>query len=66
MSVSCECCVLSGREICFGPITDMEKSHTECGVSKYDLETSTERGFRPASAVETRRNRIAREKMIEN
>ena len=63
MSVSCECCVLSGRGICFGPIAGMaKKSPTECGVSEYHLETSTERGLRPASAVETTRNFTAREK----
>ena len=55
-SVSCECCVLSGRGICFGPITGMEESPTECGGSEYDLETSTERGLRPARVVETRWN----------
>jgi hypothetical protein len=60
MSVSCECCVLSGRGICCGLITGTEISPTECGVSEYDLETSIERGLRPASAVETRRNFTAR------
>jgi len=48
--------VLSGRGICFGPITGTEESPTECGVSEYDLETSTDRGLRPARVVETRRN----------
>jgi hypothetical protein len=62
MSVSCECCVLSGRGICFGSITGKEKCPTEYGVSEYDLETSTERGLRSASGVETRRNSTAREK----
>jgi len=32
MSVSCECCVLSGRGLCFGSVTGMEKSPTESGV----------------------------------
>jgi hypothetical protein len=31
MSVSCECCVLSGRGLCVGLITRPEES--ECGVS---------------------------------
>jgi hypothetical protein len=33
MSVSCECCVLSGRGLCDGLIPRPE-SPTECGVSK--------------------------------
>ena len=41
----------------------MEKSPNECGVSEYDLETSTEGGgLRTAIAVETRRNLTSREK----
>jgi len=32
MSVSCECCVLSGRGLCVGPIAHPEES-SECGVS---------------------------------
>ena len=35
MDVSFECCVLSGRGLCVGPIT-----RTEYGVSEYDLEAS--------------------------
>jgi hypothetical protein len=27
MSVSCECCVLSGRGLCVGPITRTEESY---------------------------------------
>jgi len=48
--------VLTGRGICFEPITGMEVSSTECDVSVYDVETSTDRGLRPARVVQTRRN----------
>jgi hypothetical protein len=37
MSVSYECCVLTGRVLCDGPTTRPE----ECGVPECDLETST-------------------------
>ena len=30
MSVSCECCVLSGTGLCDGPITRTEKSYIVC------------------------------------
>jgi hypothetical protein len=36
MSVSCECCVLSGRGLCVGPIARPEESYTQCGVSECD------------------------------
>jgi len=39
MSVSYECCVLSGRGLCVGLITRPE-SRTECGVSECYLEAS--------------------------
>jgi hypothetical protein len=40
MSVSCECCVLSGRGLCDGLITGPEESY-RVGVSKVcDHETS--------------------------
>jgi hypothetical protein len=32
MSVSCECCVLSGRGLCFGLITRPEESYRVCCV----------------------------------
>jgi hypothetical protein len=35
MSVSCECCVLSGRGLCDGPIRQPEESYRE-GVSGCD------------------------------
>jgi len=39
ISVSCECCVLSGRGLCVGLITRAE-SPTGCGVSQYNREAS--------------------------
>ena len=51
VSVSLECCVLSGR----GPATGrslVQSNHTECGVSECDLETSAMRRPRPTRAVE--------------
>jgi hypothetical protein len=33
MSVSCECCVLSGRGLCDG-LVPRQRSPTDCGVSK--------------------------------
>jgi len=49
MSV-CECCVLSGRNLCDGPIARLEESYRVC-VSECDLITST-RKPRPTRAVE--------------
>ena len=46
MSVSYECCVLSGRGLCIGLITRPE-SRTECGVSECDLEASIIRKLWP-------------------
>jgi hypothetical protein len=37
MSVSCDCCVLSGRGFCVGPITRTEEPY-DCGVSECDRE----------------------------
>jgi hypothetical protein len=48
MSVSCECCVLSGKCLCAGLITRTE----ECGVSECDLEPSTMKIPRHTRAVE--------------
>jgi hypothetical protein len=39
MSVSYECCVLSGRSLCVGLIT-VQRSPTQCGVSECDREAS--------------------------
>jgi len=46
MSVPCQCCVLSSRGICGGPITRPENSNRVC-----DLETSTMRMSRTARAI---------------
>ena len=52
MFVSCECCVLSGRELCDKLITHPEVPyHLWCAVV-CDLETSVMR--RPRTMVETR------------
>jgi hypothetical protein len=40
MSVSCECCVLSDRGLCGGPITRPEKSYRLWCVIVCDLEPS--------------------------
>jgi hypothetical protein len=45
MSVSCECCVLSGRDLCVGLVPRPEESYRTWCVSKVcDHETSTKRG----------------------
>jgi hypothetical protein len=41
MSVSCECCALSGRGLCFGPIPRPEESYRLWCVSECDREGST-------------------------
>jgi len=40
LSVSCECCVLSGRGFCVGPITRPKESYRLWCVSEYDREAS--------------------------
>jgi hypothetical protein len=40
-SVSCECCVLSGRGLCVGLITHPEVSYWMCAVSECDRDAST-------------------------
>jgi hypothetical protein len=45
MSVSCECCVLSGSSHCTGPITRLEE-FTEYGVSNFNLGASTKKRAR--------------------
>jgi len=42
MSVCCDCCVLSRRGRCDGPMPHSEKSY-ECCVSEYDREDSIKR-----------------------
>jgi hypothetical protein len=45
MSVSCECCVMSGRGLCDGLVTRPEESYRLWCVSNVcDHETSTKRG----------------------
>jgi hypothetical protein len=51
MSLPWDCCILSGRGLCDGPIT-YPGSPIECGVSECDLETSTLRRPRTTLAVE--------------
>ena len=48
MSVCCECCVLSGRGLCDGPITRPEESYRLWFVIVCDLETSRMRRPWPA------------------
>ena len=40
MSLCCECCVLSGRDLCYELITRPEESYRLCCVVVCDLETS--------------------------
>ena len=40
MSVSCECCVLSGRGLCVGPIPRLEEYYRLCYVIVCDIRTS--------------------------
>jgi hypothetical protein len=51
MFASCECCVLSGRGLCDGPITRPEESYRLCCVTVCDLETSRMRRLKPASGL---------------
>jgi hypothetical protein len=46
MSVSCECCVLSGKVLCVGLIT-RPGSPTVCGVSECDREATLRGGDDP-------------------
>ena len=48
MSACCECCVLSGRGLCDGPITRPEESFRRWCVVVCDLETSRMRRHWPA------------------
>jgi hypothetical protein len=51
MSVNSDCCVLSNRGHCNGPITRPEEN-IECDVSKCDLETSTMSKTKTTRAVQ--------------
>ena len=55
MSVSCECCVLSGEVLCDGPITRPEESYRLCCVTECDLETSKMRRPWPALGCWTKK-----------
>jgi hypothetical protein len=46
ISVSCQCCVLSGRGLCDG-LSLVQRSPTECGVSECDREASIMRRLWP-------------------
>jgi hypothetical protein len=48
MFVCCECCVLSGRDLCDEPITRPEESYRRSCVVECDLETSRMRRPWPA------------------
>jgi hypothetical protein len=48
ISVSCECCVLSGRDLCDGPIPHPEESYRLWCFIMYDLEPSRMRRPWPA------------------
>jgi len=47
MSVCCECCVLSGRNVSSTSWSLVQRSPNECGVSVCDLETSWMRSLWP-------------------
>ena len=52
ISVSCECCVLSGRGLCDGLITfHLPRSRTECGVSECDREAFIKRRSWPTRRI---------------
>ena len=58
MSVSCECCVLSGRGLCNGLITHPEESYRLWCVVVCDLETSRMRRPWPTGGCCAKRRRI--------
>jgi hypothetical protein len=51
MFVCCECCVLSGRDLCDGLITRPEKSYRLWRVAVCDQETSKTRRLKPATGL---------------
>jgi hypothetical protein len=59
MSLSCERCVLSGRDICDGPITRPEESYLTWCVSECDLDTSTVRRPWPARGCRAMKKKYA-------
>ena len=51
MFVYCECCVLSGRDLCNGLITRQEESYRLWRVIVCDQETSKTRRLKPANEL---------------
>ena len=51
MFVCCECCVLSGRDLCEGLITRPEDSYRLWRVNGCDQETSNTRRLKPATGL---------------
>jgi len=51
MSVSFDCCMLSGRGLCDGPITSQEESPTECSVSQSGKKATKKRRPWPTTGV---------------
>jgi hypothetical protein len=51
MFVFCECCVLSGRDLCDGLITRPEEFYRLCRVVVSDQETSKTRRLKPATGL---------------
>jgi len=49
--VCCECCVLSGRDLCDGLITRPEESYRLWRVVVYDQETPKTRRLKPATGL---------------
>ena len=58
MSVSCDCCVLSGRGLCDGPITRQEESYRLWCVVVCDQETSNEEANTRYGAVGNTTERV--------
>jgi hypothetical protein len=57
MSVCCECCVLSGRDLCDELITRPEESYRLWRVVVCDLETSLMRGPWPTGGCRAKRKK---------
>jgi hypothetical protein len=62
MSVFCECCVLSCRDLCVGLIT----SPTECGVSECDREASLMRRLWSTRGCCTMKKKIGNRRRLRN